>query len=223
MVFELKERCDSLYMAKRVFDLFFSLVGLAVLSPLLLGIALAVRLRQGGPVFFSQQRVGLNGRLFSIWKFRTMVVDSERLGLGITKSGDPRITPLGRFLRRTKLDELPQLWNVLKGDMSFVGPRPEIPKYTEHYTDEQKKVLKLKPGITDVATLAFRNEEELLKSASDVEVFYLKYCLPRKIEMNLSYSQTANIWRDTLVIINTVVPGLGPRGSGKQPGMGKSQ
>ena len=165
---EARKRCD-LAMAKRIFDLAFSLVGLLFLSPFLLVIALAVRVKDGSPVFFCQKRVGLNGRIFSIWKFRTMVVDSERLGLGITKSGDTRITPLGRFLRRTKLDELPQLWNVFKGDMSFVGPRPELVKYTERYTAAQKKVLKLKPGITDVATLAFRNEEELLKSAPDVD------------------------------------------------------
>lgn len=196
-------------MAKRIFDLFFSSIGLMLLSPLLIAIAIAIRLFDGSPIFFLQQRVGQHGRLFAIWKFRTMVVNAERIGLGVTRSRDPRITRMGAVLRRTKLDELPQLWNVLKGDMSFVGPRPEVPRYTEKYTPDQRRVLELKPGITDVATIAFRNEEKLLESAADTESFYLEHCLPKKIEMNLQYSRNSNLWKDTGVILKTVIP-LGP-------------
>ena len=137
-----------------------------------------------------------------------MVVGSEKSGLGITRGGDPRVTPTGEFLRRAKFDELPQLWNVFTGDMSLVGPRPEVPKYTAQYTEEQKKVLELKPGITDVASLAFRDEEDLLKTAVDTESFYIDYCVPKKIEMNLQYNRTANVWRDTMVILRTIFPVL---------------
>jgi lipopolysaccharide/colanic/teichoic acid biosynthesis glycosyltransferase len=135
-----------------------------------------------------------------------MIVDAEKKGLGITKSGDARITPVGRFLRKHKLDELPQLWNVFRGDMSFVGPRPEIPRYVELYSEEQKAILELKPGVTDLATLEFRNEEELLRNASDTEKFYVEYCLPRKIELNLIYAREASVWRDTLIILQTLFP-----------------
>ena len=147
-------------MVKRAFDLFFSALGLLALSPLLLLLAMAVKLTSRGPVFFRQQRVGQGGRLFYILKLRSMVVNAEKLGLSVTRDGDPRITPLGRLLRKTKLDELPQLWNVLVGDMSFVGPRPEVPGYVRQYTPGQRRVLELKPGITDLATIEFRNEEE---------------------------------------------------------------
>lgn len=193
-------------MAKRAFDLFFSVLGLLVLSPLLLLLALLVKLSDGGPVFYRQQRVGQGGRLFAILKFRSMVVNAEKMGLSVTKDGDPRITQIGRFLRKTKLDELPQLWNVLRGEMSFVGPRPEVPRYVAHYTAEQRRVLALKPGITDLATLEFRNEEELLRTAGDTEKFYLEYCVPRKIELNLAYARQANLWEDVKIILRTLFP-----------------
>jgi lipopolysaccharide/colanic/teichoic acid biosynthesis glycosyltransferase len=192
-------------MAKRAFDLFFSAAGLLVLSPVLLLVATAVKLSSRGPVLFWQQRIGKDGRPFYIVKFRSMVGNAERLGPGITKDGDPRITRIGRFLRKTKLDELPQLWNVLVGEMSFVGPRPEVPRYVAHYTEEQRRVLELKPGITDLATLEFRNEEQLLSTAADTERFYLEYCIPRKIELNLAYARQATPWRDIIVIFRTVV------------------
>nr|WP_050785604.1 sugar transferase [Pedosphaera parvula] len=191
---------------KRCYDLFFSAIGLVLLSPFLALIAGAVKISDGGPVFFRQRRVGRGGESFHIWKFRTMIVDAERSGLSVTRDGDARITRIGRVLRKTKLDELPQLWNVFKGEMSFVGPRPEVPKYVERYTPEQKQVLALKPGITDLATLKFRNEEELLKSAKDVELFYLTYCVPRKIELNLHYARKANLWRDSIIILQTLLP-----------------
>jgi lipopolysaccharide/colanic/teichoic acid biosynthesis glycosyltransferase len=189
---------------KRCYDILFSAFGLLALSPLLVLLAVAIKVSDGGPALFSQVRIGLWGKPFRIWKFRTMIVCAETLGLSVTKEGDARITRLGRILRKTKLDELPQLWNVLKGDMSFVGPRPEVPRYVEHFTFEQRKVLALKPGITDLATLAFRNEEELLKTASDVETFYLQFCVPKKIELNLRYARTANLWQDTKIILQTL-------------------
>ncbi len=191
---------------KRSFDLFFATVGLLFLSPVFGLLAVAVKLSDGGPVFFVQQRVGQGGRLFGILKFRSMVVNAEKLGLSVTKDGDPRITRIGRFLRKTKLDELPQLWNVLRGEMSFVGPRPEVPRYVALYTAEQRQVLALKPGITDLATLEFRNEEELLRTAGDTEKFYLEYCVPRKIALNLAYAQQANLWRDVKIILKTLFP-----------------
>jgi len=190
---------------KRAFDLLFSIAGLLLSSPLLALLAATVKLSDGGPVFYRQQRVGQGGRLFTIFKFRSMVVNAERMGLSVTKQGDPRITRVGRFMRKTKLDELPQLWNVLRGDMSFVGPRPEVPRYVERYTEKQRSVLALKPGITDIASLQFRNEEELLRAADDTERFYLEHCVPRKIELNLAYSKEANLWEDFKIIIRTLI------------------
>src|SRR5882724_1312157 len=192
--------------AKRTFDIIFSSLGLLVLWPVLLVIMLLVKLFDGGPVLFRQQRVGQWGRLFWIWKFRTMRVDAETSGPGITCNGDTRITPLGRWLRARKLDELPQLWNVLRGEMSFVGPRPEVPQYVAGYTTEQRKILRAKPGITDLATLAFRDEEKLLAMADDVETFYRERCLPQKIALNEQYLAKANLWRDFVIIVRTVMP-----------------
>lgn len=208
-------------MAKRAFDLFFAAVGLLVLGPALLLIALIVKLSDGGPVFFLQRRVGQGGRLFWVLKFRSMVTNAERLGLSVTADGDHRITRVGRFLRKHKWDELPQLWNVLRGEMSFVGPRPEVPRYVEKYTAEQKQILSLKPGITDLATLEFRDEEALLRRYArgrcvgapeagwtevGVEAVYLEYCLPRKIQLSLAYSARANVWTDMLIILRTLFP-----------------
>jgi lipopolysaccharide/colanic/teichoic acid biosynthesis glycosyltransferase len=194
--------------AKRGYDLFFSCVGLILLSPMLSFLYLLIRFTDGTPVFFQQERVGLGGRRFRIWKFRSMVVDADRAGIAVTRDGDPRITRVGRFLRKSKLDELPQLWNVLIGDMSLVGPRPEVPRYVDRYTPEQRVILQLKPGITDLATLRFRNEEELLRDAKDTEQFYVEYCVPRKIELNLEYARRAGVWADTMIILRTLVPWL---------------
>ncbi len=154
---------------KRIADVVLSASGLVLLAPLGGLIALVVKLGDGGSVFFTQQRIGLNGRPFSILKFRTMVPNAESLGPGVTQGLDARVTRVGRLLRRTKLDELPQLLNVFKGEMSFVGPRPEVPRYTQRYTEAQREILRYKPGITDLATVRFRNEEDLLAGASDPE------------------------------------------------------
>jgi len=196
-------------LAKRVYDFCLAAIGLLLLSPILLIIAILVKFSDGGPSFYRQQRVGQNGRLFWMWKFRTMVVNAERQGLGLTKDGDARVTRVGRWLRKSKLDELPQLWNVLNSEMSFVGPRPEVPQYVARYTEAQRAVLKMKPGVTDLATLVFRNEEELLAAAADVEAFYLEHCLPRKIELNLEYQLRANLWQDTRVIGQTLLGSSG--------------
>ncbi len=176
--------------AKRVFDVVCAAIGLLVLSPLGLVLALGVKLADGGPIFYRQTRIGQFGRPFRIWKFRSMVINADKLGVPLTRDQDPRITRIGRFLRKTKLDELPQLWNVLVGDMSLVGPRPEVPRYVELYTPEQREVLNSKPGITDLATMMFRDEEALLQGATDVEQFYIQHCLPKKIELNLKYVRT---------------------------------
>ncbi len=191
---------------KRCYDLLWAALGLVVLSPVLLLIALRIRLAGDGPVFFQQQRVGQGWRLFWLWKFRTMKVGAAGQGPCITRRGDDRVTPVGRWLRRTKLDELPQLWNVLRGDMSLVGPRPEVLQYVTRYTRAQRAVLALKPGITDLATLEFRDEEDRLAAASDAEAFYLEHCLPRKIELNLQYAWQASLWWDTRIILQTLFP-----------------
>ena len=191
-------------MIKRVFDLLASLSGLVVLCPLFAAIAVSIKLGDGGPIFYRQERVGRGGRCFKIWKFRTMRVNADKIGPSITSSVDPRITAIGRLLRRSKLDELPQLLNVAFGEMSLVGPRPEVPRYVALYTPEQRRVLELTPGITDLASLEFRDEETLLAQAADAETFYREYCIPKKIELNLAHASHATMWRDLWIIIKTI-------------------
>lgn len=190
---------------KRVFDICLSLFGIVILSPLLALIAVAVKMGDGGPVFFRQERVGHNGRRFRIWKFRTMAVGADKMGPLLTVGQDPRVTKVGWWLRRTKLDELPQLINVLAGEMSLVGPRPEVPRYVALYTEEQKAVLKLRPGITDPASIRFRNESELLATAADPERYYVEIVMPEKIRLNLEYASKASVWTDIAVIIHTLL------------------
>lgn len=189
---------------KRIFDLTLCIPGLLVLSPLMLVIMLFIRMDGGKTVFFRQERVGKNGKPFRIWKFRTMVEDAEKLGKQLTVGEDPRITKTGRVLRKTKLDELPQLFNVLKGEMSFVGPRPEVPRYVDLYTDEQKDVLKLTPGITDLASIRYRDENELLAKSDDPEKTYIEEIMPEKIRINLEYAKNANVLTDLGVIFKTL-------------------
>lgn len=187
-------------MIKRCFDFVGAAVGLAILFPALLIVALVVKVADGGPVFYRQTRIGKNGRTFRIWKFRTMAIGADKLGPSITKSGDSRVTPIGRRLRKWKIDELPQLLNVLVGEMSLVGPRPEVPKYVAMYTADQRRVLDFKPGITDKASIEFRNEEALLATAEDPELLYRLFCIPRKIEINLEYALRASVLSDLRVI-----------------------
>ncbi len=209
--------------AKRLFDVAGAGLGLILMLPLGLLICLCVKLADGGPVFYRQVRVGRWGRPFRIWKFRSMVVGAERMGCPLTQGEDPRVTRIGRLLRKTKLDELPQLWNVLAGEMSFVGPRPEVPRYVDRYTPEQRQVLNCKPGITDLASLLFRNEEALLRGAPDIEEFYVRYCLPKKIELNRRYMERAGVLADLWIILRTlwsiVLGGVrSGRRSGSRPG-----
>lgn len=192
--------------AKRLYDLFFAFCGLVFLSPLLLVIAILVKAADGGPILYRQVRVGLHRRPFRICKFRTMVPAADQAGPAVTKDGDARITWIGRILRKTKLDELPQLWNVLKGEMSLVGPRPEVSRYVEYYTPEQRAILNCKPGITDLASLCFRDEEALLGNASNLEEFYIQHCLPRKLKLNQEYAARANLLSDTWIILQTLCP-----------------
>ena len=189
---------------KRALDVAVAAVGLVALSPLLALLAAAVAL-DGGPIFFRQERVGRRGRPFRIAKFRTMVPDADRLGAPLTVAGDRRITRVGRVLRAAKLDELPQLWNVLTGEMSLVGPRPEVPRYVALYTEEQARVLALTPGITDPASIRYRHEEAALADSSDPERAYLDVIMPEKIRINLEYAARASVGSDLAVIVETLV------------------
>lgn len=188
---------------KRCFDFCISLAGLVVLSPLLLAIALAVRLSSGGPVFFLQERVGRGFRRFKICKFRTMVIDAPKLGLQITAGEDPRITRVGRFLRKWKLDELPQLFNVLKGEMSLVGPRPEVPRYVEMFREDYACVLSVRPGITDPASLKYRDEAAILAHSENPEETYVQQILPEKIAMAKDYVARSSLRGDIVLIWQT--------------------
>jgi lipopolysaccharide/colanic/teichoic acid biosynthesis glycosyltransferase len=170
-------------------------------------IAALVRGSSSGPVFFRQKRIGKGGKCFQVIKFRTMFGDTESQNT-ITRSGDPRITPVGKFLRRFKLDELPQLWNVFMGKMSFVGPRPDVPGYADKLEEEARKILELRPGITGPATLYFRNEEELLAKAENPKEFNDRVIWPKKVQLNLCYYYHWSFWRDIGYIIVTVFPAL---------------
>jgi len=190
---------------KRLFDLLSSLAGLIVLAPLLLAIALAVKLDSPGDIFFRQSRIGRCGRKFCMYKFRSMRSDAGNQGPLITRQGDPRITRVGKFLRRTKLDELPQLINILRGDMSLVGPRPEVSKYIDLYPPELRRiVLSVRPGLTDEASIEFRNEEALLARAADAEAEYVSKILPRKIDLYVHYVENRSFIGDLRILLLTV-------------------
>lgn len=189
---------------KRLTDLVVSFAGLVVLLPLFLVIILMIWLDDGRPIFFRQERIGLGGLPFRMWKFRTMVKNADSMGPSITIGVDPRITRLGLHLRSLKIDELPQLINVLIGEMSLVGPRPEVPRYVALYTDHQREVLTLKPGITDLASIKYRNENDILGQVDDPEAYYRDVILPDKITINLAYACRATWLNDMIVIFKTV-------------------
>ena len=192
-------------MLKRLFDLVFSAVGLLALSPFFLVIALLIKIDSAGPIFFRQVRVGRYLCPFRIHKFRTMVVNASDLGPSVTTDDDPRVTRVGKILRKYKLDELPQLIDVLLGDMSLVGPRPEVPKYVDAYSDADKKIIfSVKPGITDKASIEFRNENELIANSSDVDSVYLEKILPIKLVYYREYVETRSLWLDIKIILKTV-------------------
>ena len=190
---------------KRAMDIAISGCALAVIWPVLLLIALAIKIDDPGPVFYRQVRVGRNGKEFRIFKFRTMIVDADKKGLAITVGRDNRITRMGRLLRKTKLDELAQLINVFTGEMSFVGPRPEVPKYVNMYTPYQRQVLLVRPGITDYASIAYRNENDLLEGADDPERMYIDVIMPDKIELNMKYLREISPLADIRLIFSTIV------------------
>lgn len=189
---------------KRAMDIVISGGALAVLWPVLLLIAVAIKIDDPGPVFYRQVRVGKDGKEFRIFKFRTMVVDADKKGLQITVGRDNRITRMGRLLRKTKLDELAQLINVFVGEMSFVGPRPEVPKYVNLYTPYQRQVLLVRPGITDYASIAYRNENDMLEDAEDPEKMYIDVIMPDKIELNMKYLHEISPLADIRLIFSTI-------------------
>lgn len=188
---------------KRLFDICASIFGIIILSPLFIIVAILIKATSKGPVIFKQERVGLNGKHFKIWKFRSMVVNAESKGLQITSNGDARITKVGGFIRKYKIDELAQLFNVLFGQMSFVGPRPEVPKYVAMYNDEQKKVLTVKPGITDLASIEYCDENSLIDASSDAEKTYIEEIMPAKLKLNLEYIEKAGFFYDIGLIFKT--------------------
>jgi lipopolysaccharide/colanic/teichoic acid biosynthesis glycosyltransferase len=189
-------------MVKRLFDVLVSAAALLLLSPLFLGVAIAIKLSSPGPIFYRAVRVGRHGVPFKLYKFRSMVVNADKIGAGITTAHDPRITPIGRFLRRTKLDELPQLINVLRGEMSLVGPRPEDPRYVALYTEEQRRVLRARPGMTSLASVRYRNEQALL-SGNDWETRYIQQIMPDKLAIDLQYMERATLLSDLGVLWQT--------------------
>jgi len=191
-------------MLKRIFDIIFSLFGILLLLPFCIIIALLIALNSKGGVFYVQQRVGKNNIDFKLFKFRTMVVDADKNGLLTVGFNDSRITKIGYYLRKFKIDELPQLWNVFIGNMSFVGPRPEVRKYVDLYTSEQKDILSVKPGITDLASLTYINENELLKHADNPEETYIKEILPAKIALNKKYLAHQTLSNDVAIIFKTI-------------------
>ena len=196
--------------AKRLFDLALALPALALALPLMVAITLWVRLDSAGPALFRQQRVGRHGRLFHIHKFRTMRVRSSQAGPLITVAGDARVTRAGRWLRRTKLDELPQLLDVIRGDMSLVGPRPEVPRYMALYPDEARRlILSVRPGVTDRATIEFRDEERLLAAASDPERAYVEQVMPIKQRDYQDYVARRSLAGDVGILIDTLRAVLG--------------
>ncbi len=190
-------------MVKRMLDVIVAAVGLIVLSPLFVLLAIWIKLDSQGPVLYRGERVGKGGRLFRMYKFRGMLDGPAQTGPRITARGDPRVTRAGRLLRRSKLDELPQLLNVLRGEMSLVGPRPEDPRYVALYSPEQRRVLSVRPGITSPASIAYRDEEAMLGN-DNVDDLYTRVVMPRKLEMDLAYIEHMDLWSDLKVIAMTI-------------------
>lgn len=190
---------------KRFLDLFWSVLGIWATGPIMAAACLWVKLDSKGPFFYRQERIGLNGKPFKIFKFRTMIINADKVGTLITVGGrDPRITTSGYWLRKFKIDELPQFINVLYGQMSFVGPRPEVKKYVDLYTPQQREVLSVRPGITDIASIAYRNENEILEKKPDPEKYYQEVIMQRKLKLNMLYIKKRNVCSDIYVILRTI-------------------
>ena len=191
-------------MIKRIFDIVFSCLGLILLAPVFVVLAIIIKLDSKGPILFIQARVGFNNQDFNIFKFRTMQMESDKKGLLTLGNKDSRITKVGYFLRRYKIDEFPQLLNIVIGDMSFVGPRPELRKYVNYYPQEDLSVLSVRPGITGLASIEFRNEVELLKAAKDPETYFIESIIPEKLKLNKLYIEKRSFWLDLKLIIITI-------------------
>jgi lipopolysaccharide/colanic/teichoic acid biosynthesis glycosyltransferase len=190
-------------MALRCADIFISLIGLIILLPFLIIIAIWIKFNSRGPLFYKQDRIGQGGTIFRLIKFRTMMVYSDKLGLLTIGNNDPRITNAGIYLRKYKIDELPQLFNVLKGDMSMVGPRPEVSKYVDLYSEEQKEILLFRPGITDYASIEYINENELLARSENPEKVYVEEIMPRKVDLNMRYLKDRSLKRYLNILFRT--------------------
>jgi lipopolysaccharide/colanic/teichoic acid biosynthesis glycosyltransferase len=191
-------------MLKRAFDFVSSLLGLILISPVLVTLAVLIKKEDGGPVFYRGVRVGRFGKLFRIFKFRTMVVNAEKLGGPSTADDDPRITKMGKFIRKFKLDELPQILNVLKGEMSIVGPRPEVQMYVDMFAEEEKAIMSVRPGITDWASIWNPDEGAILAGSSDPEKTYMEKIRPEKIRLQLKYVREQSLWVDLKIILWTL-------------------
>lgn len=190
---------------KRIFDLIVASILLIICAPIMVVIAVAIKLTSKGPVFFRQVRITKYGKEFRIFKFRTMVVDAEKLGAQVTIGNDPRITKVGYRIRKTRLDEIPQLFNVFKGEMSFVGTRPEVPKYVNQYQPEMLATLLMPAGVTSKASIEFKDEEKMLDSVDDVDKVYVEEVLPIKMICNVAYIREFRVWSDSRLMIKTVL------------------
>ena len=190
-------------MVKRTFDFCSSLIGLLVVLPLLILFSIAIKISSSGPVFFSQKRVGKDGKVFTLIKFRSMTVEQDNSSTA-TARGDARITKIGGFLRKYKLDELPELWNVIKGEMSLVGPRPDVPGYADKLVGKDRDILKLRPGITGAASLKYANEEEILASQENPQKYNDEVIFPDKVKVNLDYYENQSFWLDIKIIFATI-------------------
>ena len=190
---------------KRMFDIVFSILGIILVLPLLIIVSILIKLTSDGPIIFKQKRIGQYGKKFDIYKFRTMIKNSESKGAKITIGKDPRITNIGFILRKYKIDELPQLFNILKGEMSFVGPRPEVEKYVEIYKKEYENILKIKPGITDLASIKYSNENDILANKENPENYYINNIMKEKINLNNKYLEKIGIKNDVKIIFKTIV------------------
>jgi len=189
---------------KRLFDIIFSSIGLILLFPVFVIVTILIKIDNRGPIFFIQKRVGRNFKVFNIYKFRTMIMKTSYQGLPITVGNDSRITKIGKFLRKTKLDELPQIFNVIRGDMSFVGPRSEVEKYVNLYREEYREILKLRPGITDIASLTYSNESKILDGKNNPEEYYTNVILPHKIKFAKEYIKKSSFLFDLKLILLTI-------------------
>ncbi|MYF99887.1 sugar transferase [Candidatus Poribacteria bacterium] len=192
------------YWTKRTFDIIVSTSVLLIFSPLFLLGSILAKIQSSGPVFYKAKRIGLGGKIFELFKFRTMVENADKIGIGLTTHKDSRVTSIGRFLRYTKLDELPNFINVIKGEMSLIGPRPESPEYVQYYTETHKQVLLVKPGITGPSQIANRNEEEKLAAHTDPETYYITVLMPKKLAIDLQYVESQSFISDIKWLLKTL-------------------